>query len=100
MRGRAYSQEIKNCVFAEGVPARFKKARLGFPAVRKEQRITVQHPAKVDSFIDQRSQLVDFPIVAEVLTHRKHAAEEQCRIDRRDLAVPSALSAFNIEPVI
>src|SRR6266436_1133552 len=70
MRRRADGQEIENSVFAEGVPARFKKACFRFPAVRKKKRFTVQHPAKVDPIVDLSSQLVDFAIVAKVLTRR------------------------------
>ena len=62
--------------------------------------MTIEHPAKVDAPVDPLSESRDFLIVAKALAHSENARQQQCRIYRRDFAVPTALACLRIEPVI
>src|SRR5678816_1927460 len=100
MSGRANREYVENRVFAVSVPACAQKARLRFPTMRQKQWVAVEHPAKVDTVINASGALDDFSIVAKALTHGKDAGQQQCRVNRRDFAVPASLAGLRVEPMI
>src|SRR4051794_12517174 len=62
--------------------------------------MTVQHPAKVDALVDASGEADDFLIAAKALADGENAGKQECRVDRRDFAVPAPLSCFRVHPMI
>ena len=71
---RAETQEIHHHQLAIGVPAGFKKAAFGIPAVR-ESEITVEHPAPIHAIADHLGEGLDF-VVDKMAAAGQDAAEE------------------------
>jgi hypothetical protein len=82
MHWRSNREHVKNRVFAVSVPARFQKAGLRFPAVREQGLVTVEHPAKVDAFVDSRGEPHDLRVGGEALPGGEHTCEQQRGVDR------------------
>src|SRR5688572_14110344 len=100
MRRRTDAEQVENRVFAVSVPARTQETRFGFPAVREQQRIAVQHPAKVDSLVDLRGEPGDFRIVRKALAYCENSAEQKRGVNRGNLAVPATFAGSCIDPVV
>ena len=62
--------------------------------------MAVEHPAKVDAFVDVRGEANDLRIRSEALPHGENASEQQRGVYGGDFAVPAAFAAAGIEPVI
>ena len=75
MSRRSDREQVENRVFAVSVPTRFQEAGLGFPAVRQEQRIAVQHPGKVDAVVDVCRKANDLGVRSEALADGENAGE-------------------------
>jgi len=48
--------------------------------MRQKQRMAIQHPLKIDSFVNLCCQFSDFRIM-EVRAHRQHAGQQQRGVD-------------------
>ena len=81
MRRRSDREDVQNRVFTVRVPAWLQEARLGFPAVRKKQWMSVEHPAEVDAFVDVGSEPNDLGVRREALANSQNACEQQRGID-------------------
>ena len=75
MSWRSDREYVENRVFAVSVPTRFEKTGLGFPAVRQEQGIAVEHPAKVDTVVDVCCKPNDLGVGSEALAHGENTCE-------------------------
>ena len=62
--------------------------------------MAVEHPAKVDAFVNVRSEPNDLRVGSKALPRGEHTREEQSGVDRRDFAVPAAFASAGVEPVI
>ena len=62
--------------------------------------MAVEHPAKVDAFVNVCCEPNDLRVGREALTDSEHAGEQQRRVDGRDFAVPTAFAGAGVEPVI
>ena len=62
--------------------------------------MAVEHPAKIHALVNTLREADDLRIGREALPHSQHTGEQQCRIDRRDFAVPAPLAGLRVEPVI
>lgn len=100
MRRRSYGEQVKNRVFAESVPARFKKSCFRFPAMREQGRMTVEHPPEISALVDCGCQAHDFLIMGELLTRRQHARQKQRRVYGRHFTLPTSGAALGIQPMV
>src|SRR5688572_19044430 len=82
------------------VPRTLDKTCLRPPTHRQDQRVAGQHPRKIDALINQRCETHDLRILTKALSCGKHAAKQQRRIDRRDLALPSSFAGFPVYEVV
>ena len=76
MRRRADREQVQNRVFAVRVPTCFQEACFRLPAVREQVRMTIEHPAKVDTLVDLSSQSNDLGITCETLPSGENAGEQ------------------------
>ncbi len=60
----------------------------------------VAHPGEVQAAVDRVGESRDLGIAREALAGAQDAAEEQRRVDRRDLALPLTRSSVHVDPVI
>ena len=82
------------------MPAVLYPAGLGPPTVREQIRVAVEHPLKIDAVVNFRRQPDNLFILGKALPHRQNAAKQQCRIDRRQLGFPDALTRMLIDKMI
>ena len=97
MGRRTDGQEIDHHQFAVLVPAVPDKATLRIPAMR-ERVGAVEHPGPVHPLINLRGHPADFA-VGKMLPAGQHAAKQQGRVDRRQLAVPDPLAVAHVDEV-
>lgn len=76
MRRRSDREHVENRVFAVRVPTWFQKTGFRFPAVREQQRVTVEHPAEVDAFVDLRGEANDLCVGREALSNGQNPGEQ------------------------
>src|ERR1700732_489589 len=100
MRGRPDRKQIQKRRLAVGLPLVLEEAFAALPAMRQDQRIAVQHPLEIDSIIDLFSEPGDIGILGKVPCRRECAAEKECRVHRRNLAIPLARAIRYLHPVI
>src|SRR4030095_14411619 len=60
----------------------------------------VLHPLKINVLVDLRCESHYLFIVSKKLPRCEYAAEQQRRVDRRDLAIPSSGTGARVHPVI
>lgn len=68
--------------------------------MREQQRIAIQHPAKIHPLVDLRGQTEDFRVRPIVLASRKNSRQQQRGVNRRNFTLPSALACLCVQPVI
>ena len=98
MRVRPESEQVDHHHLAVAIPARLQKAGLRPPPVRQNPRILGQ-PVPVDAIEDLMCQPLDFRIL-EIPAAGEHAAQENRRVDRRDLRIPFPLAGGDVGPVV
>src|SRR5262245_13098562 len=81
MRRRADGQQIMQRDLGVIIPPVLDETAFGPPAMRKQARIAVEHPLKIDPVINLRRQPDDLLVVAKVSSRRQHAAEQPGRVD-------------------
>src|SRR5262249_20846405 len=92
--------KTQNRVLAVVVPAAAQEAGFRLPAVRQQQRISVQHPSEINALVDLCRQGNDLRVVGELRSHRQNAREQERSVYRRNLALPSTLAGIKVHPVI
>ena len=81
IRRRSNGEDVKDRVFAVGIPARLEETCFRFPAVREQERMTIEHPAKVNAVVNPSGQASDLSIAREALLHSENARQQQCGVN-------------------
>ncbi len=99
MSGRANRQQVHGGQLGVDIPPVLEETLVGQPAHGK-RRAAIHHPLPVDAAVKRGGQRFDTGIAGEVLTAVQHAAKQQRRIDRRQLAAEEALPAIDVNEVV
>src|SRR4029079_9757356 len=93
-------KQIEDLVFTVIVPSILDEPAFVAPAVREQIRIAVQHPPKIDAFVNLCSVADNFRVRGETLFCCEDTAEKQRRVARRYIAPTSSFARFLILPMV
>ena len=100
---RTEAEQVHQQRFVVAGPGIREEARLGSPAVG-DRRAADEHPLPVRPTVEFVRQPADLGLLlgirVEVGGTGEHPGEEECRVDRRELALPDAPTGLHVEEVV
>src|SRR5262249_42286160 len=100
MRSGTDRKKIQNRVLAVVVPTAVQEAGLRLPSVRQQERVSIQHPSKINALVDLGSERDDLGVGVELCSRGENPGQQKRGVNRGNLALPSALAGLQVHPMI